>query len=68
MYLQKVYKQINLGEKNIFVGILNVTDEKSRTWSRIRIRIRTKMLPIHNTGFLKLILSMVQDRYLCLKS
>jgi hypothetical protein len=35
--------------KLFFVGILKVTDEKSRIQSLIRIRIRTKMLRIWNT-------------------
>jgi hypothetical protein len=64
MYLQKGITRKLREKKLFFVGILNVTDEKSRIRSRIRIRtlsqsgtdprigIRTKMSRIRNTTFL----------------
>jgi hypothetical protein len=39
MYLPKVLSKKTWEEKKIFfVGVLEVTDEKSRIWIRIRIR------------------------------
>ncbi len=43
----KSIEQKNL-ENNLFVGVLKVNDENSSIWSRIRIR--TKMSRIRNTG------------------
>jgi hypothetical protein len=37
MYLQKVISKKHLEEKIIFVDFLEVTDENSRIWIRIRI-------------------------------
>jgi hypothetical protein len=45
MYAQK-RMSINVEKTNIFVGILKVSDKKSRIRSRTRIRIRTHADPL----------------------
>ncbi len=51
-YLRYVIKKITWEKKLCyFLGILTVTEEKSRIWIRIRIRISIKTSCIRNTDF-----------------